>query len=31
MKNLLKVAIVFATYYLIGSFVAWDFNVANWS
>ena len=31
MKNLLKIIIVFVLYYLIGSFIAWDFNVANWS
>jgi hypothetical protein len=31
MKNFLKVATIFATYYLIGSFVAWDFNVSHWS
>ena len=31
MKNLLKQILVFALYYLIGSFIAWDFNVANWS
>ena len=31
MKNLLKIILVFVLYYLIGSFIAWDFNVANWS
>ena len=31
MTNLLKQILVFALYYLIGSFIAWDFNVANWS
>jgi hypothetical protein len=31
MKNILKISLVFALYYLIGSFIAWDFNVANWS
>lgn len=31
MKNLSKISLVFVLYYLIGSFIAWDFNVANWS
>ena len=30
-KALLKIVLVFTLYYLIGSFIAWDFNVANWS
>ena len=30
MKNLLKIVLVFALYYLIGSFIAWDFNPLNW-
>jgi hypothetical protein len=31
MENLLKIILVFALYYFIGSFIAWDLNIANWS
>jgi hypothetical protein len=30
MENLLKIILVFALYYFIGSFIAWDFNPFNW-